>query len=1009
MKVSIPQLYLAYRQAKTALYFERRGVGLLEWARFEDALPSKLQALRETLKTKEWFDGVDVGKVWLVPKRVTPLETRTEGAEVVFAGVSPEKRAKQVLHLQVRCSPSPEFAIVEALFLQRYGPMLDGLLEDNVVGYRLDLRDGHLPPERRWLFQYWPPQYAKFRDEPLSMVRPLIDDKRGHAWILSVDLASFFDTVDSSFLIEPSITRPLDLTRAHRATYQRACHSLIGAHLRFRKEAASLTRLPWETGIPIGSLTSRLVANLSLRELDRVIAASPDVRCYRRYVDDLVIVGRSGSDRPPPVEKLLGSLVPLETSAGTELKLDVAKLSRPGCAFRVQKKKIRLHALAGPAGRTFVEAVKADFDKVVSQQGAFVDPDALTGDLTRHLAPTARPDESPLRVLRDADRVRLEQMSLGAGLRTLERISSLVVEDEAREHVKDVVASLRKAIDGEQDWLEHFDLLIRLVRLTSLVGDWTSLRQINRMVDRVWGEGDELRNQFGKLEVGGREVKSSIRWVALRDYLQQRRLEALCAAIAGTPDAVSLGLPTGVRLGTAVVPPEELYSSAVSLARADLRARDREEDTLSVAAASPAGRRWMRDALAADPALVCRLDEIEVFTSKPGNAPWTAAPARLFLFTRPPSYFDVARRLREELGSAAPEPNAFEALLRLVNAIRGTAYKNPVGVVEKNRDIAIAEQLHLEGQTPRLILGNLTVDDTWFEAAATRVAGSLDGAPVRSLARLRGLAKVLVEAEAAAPPRNDGHPQGLLVLPELSLPRRWYRAIGNHLAKSCRIALIGGLEYLHDLKGPFVSNQVHAVFPTGGRSVALWSWTKNFPADLEGRALAKLPTALAFLPPPPPRPRTAVRTQFGALSVLICSELIEARRVADLLGRIELLVVPAWNTDTSSYEHLVQSVGLHLNAIVAVANNGHYSDCRVWAPRSERWRRDLARLVDRDGNSIICVDLPLDSLRGFRRGVLPPPAKKGGKSVPAWKPLPPDWPAGGPAGPLGPPPAKRTV
>lgn len=45
---TIADLYLAFRQAKTALYFEKRGVGLLELADYEQRLPENLK----TLKTK---------------------------------------------------------------------------------------------------------------------------------------------------------------------------------------------------------------------------------------------------------------------------------------------------------------------------------------------------------------------------------------------------------------------------------------------------------------------------------------------------------------------------------------------------------------------------------------------------------------------------------------------------------------------------------------------------------------------------------------------------------------------------------------------------------------------------------------------------------------------------------------------------------------------------------------------------------------------------------------------
>ena len=128
--------------------------------------------------------------------------------------------------------------------------------------------------------------------------------------------------------------------------------------------------------------------------------------------------------------------------------------------------------------------------------------------------------------------------------------------------------------------------------------------------------------------------------------------------------------------------------------------------------------------------------------------------------------------------------------------------------------------------------------------------------------------------------------------------------------------------------------------------------------------------------------RTVVKSPWGSLSVLIRSELIEARCVADLLGRVDVVLCPAWNTDTSSYDHLIQSVGFQLHIIIAIANNGHYSDCWAWGPRFKRWERDLCRLIECDVGDIVHVDIPLASLVAFH----------GDEAGEDWKPLPLDWP-----------------
>lgn len=53
---TIADLYLAFRQAKTALYFEKRGVGLLELAAYEQELPKNLKALQSKLAKGKWFE-----------------------------------------------------------------------------------------------------------------------------------------------------------------------------------------------------------------------------------------------------------------------------------------------------------------------------------------------------------------------------------------------------------------------------------------------------------------------------------------------------------------------------------------------------------------------------------------------------------------------------------------------------------------------------------------------------------------------------------------------------------------------------------------------------------------------------------------------------------------------------------------------------------------------------------------------------------------------------------------
>jgi len=306
---TIGDLYLAFRQAKTALFFEKRGVGLLQLAAYERDLPRNLKILQKKLENRHWFDKLLVGETWIVPKRLHANDDSEDG--VVRIGASRARAKGRAVDIQLRITAHPEFAIAEVLYLWRFGGFLDGLLlNQEVVGYRLDLRNNQVVPHRRWLFEYWPKRYQQFRSAPLEAAKGALG--RGEqTLIINGDLASFYDSVDPSFMLREQLVAGVRSQGADQADlddYQKATASLLRAYGRYRKEASRRTGLSITVGIPIGALTSRVVANLSLAPLDLHIAAQPGVLCYRRYVDDLVIVAKVDDANMPQgkIRQILG-------------------------------------------------------------------------------------------------------------------------------------------------------------------------------------------------------------------------------------------------------------------------------------------------------------------------------------------------------------------------------------------------------------------------------------------------------------------------------------------------------------------------------------------------------------------------------------------------------------------------------------------------------------------------------------------------------------------------------
>jgi predicted amidohydrolase len=204
--------------------------------------------------------------------------------------------------------------------------------------------------------------------------------------------------------------------------------------------------------------------------------------------------------------------------------------------------------------------------------------------------------------------------------------------------------------------------------------------------------------------------------------------------------------------------------------------------------------------------------------------------------------------------------------------------------------------------------------------------------------------------------------------------------VADHLVGE-NVSVVTGVEY-HRRAG-VVSNEAVGVFMSGYNLGVVCVWRKGKPARDEERKLISNHVAFKRSPHVPP---LTVHTKGGAISTLICSELLEVERRAALMGRVDLLLVPSWNTDTATFDHTIQTTANDVHCYVAIANNAMYSDCRVHCPSDERYKRDVCRLICRGQDETISAHLDFDPLRNFQRRSADPTADPKG-----FKPVPPGF------------------
>jgi Reverse transcriptase (RNA-dependent DNA polymerase) len=960
--------FWSYRLAKFEMAGEKRGLGRLRFAAFERKLDARLAALLPSLSSADRiFRDIDPGRVRLRPKsfEMTPREDATQS--FVRIPERPTDLEIQTIGVRVMIESTPEFATSEVVWLRAYGALLEATLSPTCRGNRLDLygTPPHLHVQGRRIFKYWAPAYRDFRADAITEAKKALKE-RAHCHLIALDITSYYDNIDPSFLTSRSFVKKLE--RAANVfkkpfiadEYTSATNGLLDAFSRFRNRVKKTVGVECQTGIPIGCLTSRLISNLALSKMDFRVTNHPLVTFYGRYVDDIVMVVDPVGAESSSTLALLEKVLPVDRSRSTDKKiiLDESLLRRSGSSFVIQSKKLRIFDLKGDAGLEYLGAVDKELNRASSDRRRFLEPADDAADRTVAVSNSAE----PITTLREADALSLRRLAVNSVCSKVVTSAIMLSGDEAAKYSRTHLGVAGRLATDWSRWVEMVDVALYILAAALTSGDGTTANEVvSALLERV----DSLHgDQTATIRWGRRRLRHDLASKLIEKWILAQLRETLAASLPlGQSNSFLMIVLKEALLRVEAknkrLTRRRLIQLGNRLAITDLRFVDREAD-LALGTIRPLREEASIAALKAevvrDPFVATRYGLLETFINACAEIAdpvfSNVSPIDITLMHRPPSYADILFRwLRAE--------RPLVELIDIVNAVRGTRYPY-TPMLESGGEIAVnADRGMISGPTgvgsTRLVLGNLCTEDSWWISSLTT--------PVRTQERQRRVARIINEAlHAAQRSRRKGVP-ALLVLPELSLPRQWLRAVANHLIfQAPYLSIVTGLEY--KVIGNKVFNEAVAVVPRGFSMAAAWVWTKGRPASLENSLLVK--EGYRFSTRGKSRRFAVMSTEHGRFAPLICSELLEVDSKAKLLNRIDIVIVPAWNPDLLTFEYLVHATSLDLHSFVAVANNGIYSDCRVRGPYAEHWRRDACRLISRGENEIVVADIPVDFLREFR-------------------------------------------
>ena len=329
---------------------------------------------------KKWLESIDC---YVLPKSISKPEDkngsdRKNGLFISNVTSSPEYHVDKVNYF---INAPVELHIIEVLWCLVVGQLMEKDMDECCYGNRLDDSTRMFTQQKNTrnsqsLFKYYVRQYGSWRDQALKVATEIHKNNEDVA-LLSLDLKSYFYNVNLDFKeiagrIETAFEDD-DRLCGIALMLTESLERMFSAY-RGQMDPFFMSTHPGcedKVGLPVGFVSSAVLANWYLAEFDKEIveAARPDY--YGRYVDDMIMVFRNpGSDHgtDPPVKSFVRRFLGEQLKEGEPG--DEEKDSAPcfyievdGNRLPVQQDKLILYLLDREHSRAVLEVFKQELQE----------------------------------------------------------------------------------------------------------------------------------------------------------------------------------------------------------------------------------------------------------------------------------------------------------------------------------------------------------------------------------------------------------------------------------------------------------------------------------------------------------------------------------------------------------------------------------------------------------------------------------------------------------------------
>ncbi|MEI8246378.1 MAG: RNA-directed DNA polymerase [Lentisphaerota bacterium] len=955
--ISIVDLGMAYRKAKVDLYYMSNPC-ILKILDYEELLEDNLKSLHSKLcKNYDILvqDNEFIGNWTFTPKCID--NTQNEKIKLISSDPNIKwnaicqklkiKKSKPKAEFRLIADHSIDFHVVSTIWMSKVGHKYDEKLSEHAYGNRLRRKNNaELNKLSLGTFIPYLKPFRDWRDNGIKAMRTAIDEKKDIIAI-TTDVQSFYHELDPNFMLDADFLSFISLKLSSNEI------QLTNLFIQALKTWARKT--PLGKGLPVGLPASALVANMALIELDRIVQKELAPLYYGRYVDDIILVMENGSEFQD-AEKVWEWIFSrsdkrLNWKDGEKKEIAFTPSYLKNSKIQFSSEKTKVFLLSGDSGSTMVNALTRQIHERASEWRAL--PKLSSSEyIATDLLVATQHDGEEADNLRKADSLSMRRSGFAIKLRDFEAYERDLLPKDWQEQRR---AFLNAFIQHTLVLPVFFDLSIYLPRVIRLATACEDFYELHQIVERLFKLYEKV-NSDCNLSLKANERKINKNRFGIKKWQEQIHLQIEENIKASFPPQLSLhgkvlwtklfiNNPTSLKFDCSI---KELQQWQKRLFNHDLA----HMPFRFVGLSKFVSKRGIPDKQSITYTKNTKnildgfvWDGLSLVSSRIKCCAADGLPYGLLFSTRPFNLTELYLLYKDPYNERASKEISDSIL-----ALRGFSVTDKMPRC-KNEILDIPMDCENTKITVALASWK-TSFDSWLAAIAQK--GDPD---VSRYKRLTDLLNHLL---------SNSHKARYLVMPELSLPARWFIRIAQKL-QGRGISFITGIEYLHRNKNR-VSNQVWASLTHDGLgfpSMMIYRQDKQRPALLEEKKIHQI-AGLKLIPVNEWQVPRVIRHGDFHFSLLICSELTNIAYRAALRGKIDALFVPEWNQDTETFNALVESAALDIHAYIIQCNDRQYGDSRIRAPFKDSWMRDIVRIKGGINDYFVIGEIDIDVLRQFQ-------------------------------------------